>query len=121
MPYSFAQKAIARAAGLEHVTEGQVVDAWPNVMMSHDNTAAIMKIWREFGQDHVVTPEKMAITLDHAVPAPTTGHALNHKEIRAFVADQGVRHFYDIGRGICHEVWSEEAIVLPGQMLLGSD
>lgn len=120
-PQSFAQKAIARAAGLDHVIEGQVVDARPDVMMSHDNTAAIMKIWREFGLDRVVAAEKMAITLDHAVPAPTTEHALNHAEIRAFVAEQGVRHFYDVGRGICHEVWSEEAIVLPGQMLLGSD
>jgi len=120
-PKSFAQKAIARAAGLDHVVEGQVVDAQPDVMMSHDNTAAIMQIWREFGQDRVVAPQKMAITLDHAVPAPTTRHALNHAEIREFVARQGIRHFYDIGRGICHEVWSEESIVLPGQMLLGSD
>lgn len=118
---TFAQKALALAAGLDHVEVGQVVDARPHVVLSHDNTAAIRQIWLEFGQERVVIPERMAITLDHAVPAPTTKHAQNHAEIRAFVAEQGIRNFWEVGRGICHQVLSEEAIVLPGQTVLGSD
>ncbi len=120
-PQTFAQKAIARAAGLDWVEVGQVVDARPDVVLSHDNTAAIREIWRQFGQERVVIPEKLAITLDHAVPAPTTRHAQNHAEIRAFVQEQGIRHFYEVGRGICHQVLSEEALLLPGQMILGAD
>ncbi|MEZ4710293.1 MAG: 3-isopropylmalate dehydratase large subunit [Caldilineaceae bacterium] len=120
-PQTFAQKAMARTAGLETVQVGQVVDARPDIVLSHDNTAAIRLTWLEFGQDKVVIPDRIAITLDHAVPAPTTRHAQNHAEIRAFVAEQGIRHFYEAGRGICHQVHSEEAIVLPGQMILGSD
>lgn len=118
---TFAQKALARAAGLATVEVGQVVDARPDVVLSHDNTAAIREIWLEFGQPRVVIPERMAITLDHAVPAPTTKHAQNHAEIRAFVAEQGIRHFFEAGRGVCHQVFSEEALVLPGQLILGSD
>lgn len=118
---TFAQKALARAANLESVAVGQVVDARPDVVLSHDNTAAIRQIWLQFGQERVVIPERMAITLDHAVPAPTTRHAQNHAEIRAFVAEQGIRHFFEAGRGICHQVFSEEALVLPGQLILGSD
>ena len=120
-PQTFAQKAIARSAGIDHVEVGQVVDARPDVVLSHDNTAAIRQIWLEFGQERVVIPDRMAITMDHAVPAPTTQHAINHAEIRAFVKEQGIRHAFRAGRGICHQVLSEEAIVLPGQMLLGSD
>ncbi len=120
-PQTFAQKVLARAAGLEYVEIGQVVDARPDVVLSHDNTAAIRKIWMEFGQERVLIPERMAITLDHAVPAPTTKHAQNHDEIRAFVREQGVANFWDVGRGICHQVLSEEAIVLPGQLILGAD
>ncbi|MCX6049968.1 MAG: aconitase/3-isopropylmalate dehydratase large subunit family protein [Chloroflexi bacterium] len=120
-PQTFAQKALARAAGLDYVEVGQVVDARPDVVLSHDNTAAIRQIWLEFGQPRVLIPDRMAITLDHAVPAPTTKHAQNHAEIRAFVAEQGVRNFWEVGRGICHQVLSEEAIVLPGQTVLGSD
>jgi 3-isopropylmalate/(R)-2-methylmalate dehydratase large subunit len=118
---TFAQKALARAAGLEEVEVGQVVDARPDVVLSHDNTAAIRRIWRQFSQPQVLIPERIAITLDHAVPAPTTQHAQNHAEIRAFVAEQGIQHFFEVGRGICHQVLSEEALVLPGQLILGAD
>lgn len=118
---TFAQKALARAAGLDFVEVGQVVDARPDIVLSHDNTAAIRRIWREFGQERVLIPERIAITLDHAVPAPTTKHAQNHAEIRQFVQEQGIRHFFEVGRGICHQVLSEEAIVLPGQLILGAD
>jgi homoaconitate hydratase family protein len=55
------------------------------------------------------------------VPAPTTQHAQNHAEARRFVEEQGVTHFFEVGRGICHQVLSEEALVLPGQLILGAD
>ncbi|MFZ1752545.1 MAG: aconitase/3-isopropylmalate dehydratase large subunit family protein [Caldilineaceae bacterium] len=121
MAQTFAQKALARAAGLDSVAVGQVVDARPDVVLSHDNTADIRRTWLEFGQARVTIPEKLAITLDHAVPAPTTKHAQNHAEIRAFVVEQGIRNAFEVGRGICHQVISEEAIVLPGQLILGAD
>ncbi len=63
----------------------------------------------------------MVVTLDHAVPAPTTLHAQNHAEIREWVRQQGIGHFFEVGRGICHQVISEEALVLPGQTIFGSD
>jgi 3-isopropylmalate/(R)-2-methylmalate dehydratase large subunit len=120
-PQTFAQKALARAAGLARVQIGQVVDAQPDVILSHDNTAAIRRIWQEFGQARVLHPERLAITLDHAVPAPSTKHAQNHAEIREFVREQGIANFFEVGRGICHQVLSEEAIVPPGQLILGAD
>jgi 3-isopropylmalate/(R)-2-methylmalate dehydratase large subunit len=115
------QKALARSAGLPSVEIGQVVDARPDVVLSHDNSAAIRTIWLQFGQERVLIPERLAITLDHAVPAPTTKHAQNHMEIRRFVKEQGIRNFWEVGRGICHQVLSEEAVVLPGQTILGAD
>ena len=121
MPRTFAQKAIARAAELDSIEIGEVVDVRPDLVLSHDNTAAIREIWRQFGQERLTIPHKLAITLDHAVPAPTTRHAQNHAEIRRFVQEQGIRHFFEVGRGICHQVLSEEALVLPGQMILGAD
>lgn len=121
MGHTFAEKALARAAGLPVTQAGQVVDARPDVVLSHDNTAAIYKIFRSIGLEKVAIPDKLAVTLDHAVPAPTAQHARNHAEVRRFVQEQGVRHFYEVGRGICHQVLSEEAVVLPGQLILGAD
>src|SRR5512135_327511 len=121
MGYTFAEKALARAAGLPYAVAGQVVDAQPDVALSHDNTAAIARIFRAIGLEKVAIPDRMCVTLDHAVPAPTPKHAQNHAEARAFVAEQGVKNFFEVGRGICHQVLSEEALVLPGELILGAD
>src|SRR3990172_8898725 len=118
---TFAEKALARAAGLADVVAGQIVDAAPDVALSHDNTAAISKIFRALGVEHVKYPERLAIALDHAVPAPTTVHSTNPAETRKFVEEQGIANFFEVGRGICHQVLSEEAVVLPGQLILGAD
>ncbi len=121
IPQTFTQKAIARAAGLDHVAVGQIVTVRPDRVLSHDNSAAIARIFRRMGATRVLDPDRLTITLDHAVPAPTAVHARNHAEIRDFVREQGIRHFFDAGRGICHQVVGEEALILPGQMILGAD
>ncbi len=121
MGYTFAEKALARAAGLGHTVAGQILDARPDVALSHDNTAAIARLFRNLGYARVLHPERLAIPLDHAVPAPTAEHALNHKEAREFAAEQGIEHFFEAGRGICHQVVSEEALIAPGQLILGAD
>jgi homoaconitate hydratase family protein len=121
MGYTFAEKALARGAGLAEARAGQVFDVEPDVILSHDNTAAIAKIFRRIGVERVRFPERLAITLDHAVPAPTTLHAENHAAIRRFVAEQGVTHFFEAGRGICHQVLCEEGLVWPGRIVLGAD
>src|SRR5512141_1799896 len=121
MGKTFAEKALARASGQPGVSAGQIVDAQPDVVLSHDNTAAIFRLFKQLGIERVKHPERLAITLDHAVPAPTTQHAQNHAEARAFVEEQGVQHFFEVGRGICHQVLSEEGVVLPGELILGAD
>jgi 3-isopropylmalate/(R)-2-methylmalate dehydratase large subunit len=121
MGYTFAEKVLARNAGLPSVRPGQVIDVFPDLVLSHDNTAAIARIFREIGVEQVKNPERLAVTLDHAAPAPTTQHAQNHAEIRHFVAEQGIRHFFEVGRGICHQVLCEEGLVRPGDVALGAD
>jgi 3-isopropylmalate/(R)-2-methylmalate dehydratase large subunit len=121
MGNTFAEKALARNAGLSSVRAGQVIDVYPDLVLSHDNTAAIIRIFREIGVGRVKHPERLAVTLDHAVPAPTTQHAQNHADIRRFVAEQGITHFFEVGRGICHQVLCEEGLVQPGQVVLGAD
>ncbi len=121
MGMTFAEKALARAAGRDRAVAGDILDVRPDWVLSHDNTAAIARIFAQLGASRVRYPERLAITLDHAVPAPTTQHAANHAEIRRFVAEQGIIHFFEAGRGICHQVLSEEGLVWPGQLILGAD
>ncbi|MCX7853079.1 MAG: aconitase/3-isopropylmalate dehydratase large subunit family protein [Caldilineales bacterium] len=121
MGMTFAEKALARAAGRDRAAAGDILDVRPDWVLSHDNTAAIARMFAQLGLARVRHPERLVITLDHAVPAPTTQHAANHAEIRRFVAEQGIIHFFEAGRGICHQVLSEEGLVWPGQVILGAD
>lgn len=121
MGQTFAEKILARKAGLVEVEPGQIVTVPPDKLLTHDNTAAIAKIFREIGVERVARPETNVIVLDHVVPAATEGHATNHKQIRRFVAEQGIANFYDVGEGICHQVMPEKGHALPGQLIVGSD
>jgi 3-isopropylmalate/(R)-2-methylmalate dehydratase large subunit len=119
--FTFAEKALARAARLPSARAGDVLDVRPDVIFSHDNSAAIRRIFEQIGAARVLDPERCVITLDHAAPAPTTAHAQNHAEIREWVAQQSIHHFFEIGRGIGHQIMSEEAVVLPGEVIFGAD
>lgn len=121
MGYTFAEKILAQKAGLFAVTPGQIVEVMPDVALSHDNTAAIAETFRQIGTPRVAYPDIHVIVLDHACPPPTTKHADNHRAIRRFVAEQAITHFYDVGRGVCHQVLAEEGFALPGTLIIGAD
>lgn len=121
MGQTFAEKILAKKAGLEKTVPGQVVDITPDVALSHDNSAPIYETFKKMGGERVFNPEMHFITLDHAAPPPSTQHAENHRIIRQLVKEQGIRYFYEVGRGICHQVLVEEGLALPGEVVLGSD
>ena len=121
MSQTFVEKILAKKAGLDHTVPGQIVEITPDVALSHDNTAPIFGIFQRMGGERVFDPAMHAIFIDHAAPAPTTKHAENHRIIREFVAEQGIKNFFDVGRGICHQVLVEEGLALPGEVVLGSD
>ena len=121
MGMTFAQKILAAKAGLDSIEVGQIVEIEPDICLSHDNTAAIAKTFAKIGVSRVKDPDKFVIVLDHTVPASQEKYALNHKEIREFVKMNGIRRFYDVGVGICHQVLPEKGFALPGRLILGSD
>ncbi len=120
MPLTFAEKILARKAGMDAVVPGQIVEVEPDLGMSHDNSAAISKTFRRIGVERVFDPERFVIILDHVVPAAQVEHAQNHRDAREFAHQQGIRLF-DTGRGVCHQVVVEEGLAKPGDLILGSD
>ena len=120
MGNTFVEKILGKKAGKE-VVAGEIVEVTPDVAMSHDNTAAISKTFYKIGIDKIFDPNIHVIILDHCVPAANEKFAQNHKDIREFVAKQGIKNFYDINRGICHQVLPEEGFALPGRLIVGSD
>lgn len=121
MGHTFAEKVLARRAGLDSVVPGQIVTVRPDKLLTHDNTADIARKFREIGVDKVANPAMHVIVFDHVTPAANETYAISHKATRAFVAEQGIAAFYDIGEGICHQVLPEKGHAWPGAVIVGSD
>lgn len=100
---------------------GSIVTISPDRILSHDNTSAIIKKFEKMGAKKVASPEKIVIILDHVTPASSPIYAENHKKAREWVKDQGIENFFDVGKGICHQVLPEEGFALPGKIIVGAD
>lgn len=103
------------------VRAGEIVTVSPDYILSHDNSAAIIQEFRKLAIDKVKCAGKIVIILDHVVPASSEKYAQNHKDIREFVKEQKIPHFFDVHHGICHQVFSESGFALPGKLILGAD
>ena len=120
MGKTFSEKILGAKAG-KQVKAGEIVFVSPDYILSHDNSAAIIKEFRKLGLKKVKNPWKIVIVLDHVVPASTEKYALNHKIIREFVQEQKIPYFFDVQNGICHQVFSENGFAMPGKLILGAD
>lgn len=122
MGMTLAEKILARASGREQVRPEEIVVAEIDLAMSHENADLVRKSFLEIGVPRVWDPERIVIIFDHRVPAESERTAATHKAVREFVHAQGIRHFYDVGRGgICHQVLAENGHVLPGMVIVGTD
>jgi homoaconitate hydratase family protein len=103
---------------------GDIINAAVDLVMSHFGTARVVldfgKI-RPAKKRKVFDPNKVVILFDHYNPAPTENWASVHDLIRKFVKKQGIKNFYDIKAGICHQVLPERGHVRPGMLIVGGD
>jgi homoaconitate hydratase family protein len=119
---TFAEKILAMYSGEKEVVTGQIVTVKPDHLLVHDNAAAIIqKITSDLEEHGVFSKDLSVIVLDHVVPAASEKTASNHKVIRDFVKKYGIKYFFDVGFGVCHQVMIEKGLALPGMLLLGSD
>jgi 3-isopropylmalate/(R)-2-methylmalate dehydratase large subunit len=119
---TLAEKILASHSGKSHVKPGDILDVRVDTAMGHEATAQAAPQFRKMGAKKVWDPERVMVVLDHWVPASTDGAVQMHADIRVFVKEVGIKHFYDIGRhGICHQMLAEEGWEGPGDVIIGSD
>lgn len=118
---TFAEKVLGRASGNQKARAGDVVEASPDLVMSHENTFLVDKSFSEFGLDRPWDSDRIVIVLDHRTPANTVQTAAVHARIRKMINEFSIKRFYDVGEGICHQLLVEERFVRPGQLVLGTD
>lgn len=116
-----AEKILARACGDSSVRAGDIIDARPDLVFSHENTFLVNKSFSELGVKKLWDPGKVVIMLDHRTPANNAQTAAVHSKIREIVKTYGIKKFYDSGDGICHQLIIEDRLARPGHLILGSD
>ncbi|OBI17619.1 aconitase/3-isopropylmalate dehydratase large subunit family protein [Mycobacterium sp. E2497] len=118
MGMTVIEKIFARKAGLHSVSAGDTVVVEVDMTVLIDLQFATMWIT----PNRIHDPDKLAVVMDHAVPAPTIKDAAGGPQARRFVADFGITRFYDVGRhGICHQVIAENGLARPGEILACTD
>jgi len=119
MADTLIEKVLARACGAETVAPGDVVTCDVDLSVLIDTQFLAGRL------DDVVAvydPDRIAIVMDHAVPAPSIRDAESGRGARAFAAKHHIERFFDIGRhGIVHQVLAEEGLARPGMVIACTD
>ena len=129
MGMTVVEKILAKAAGLKAVKAMDVVEPRVDLAMSHENGALVVNQFKEIYQGTNRAPKpwdpsRIAIILDHRVPAESPKTATNQKLLRDFVAKHDIGKFHDIRGdrgGICHQILPEHGYVRPGFVVVGTD
>ncbi len=99
---------------------GDVVSLRPRHVLTHDNTAAVMKKFEAIGASRVADSSQPVFVLDHDIQNDSNENLAKYEAIGAFAADQGI-HFYPAGTGIGHQVMMSHGYVAPGALVVASD
>src|SRR6204780_2508974 len=118
---TMAEKILAAKSGNSSVTPGEIVDAYPDLVMSHTATWRSASVLQRIGATKLYDPDRLAIVLDHVSPAKTEKYAADQQISRNFATKHGIRKFYDIDSGIAHLVLMEAGHVAPGDLIVGTD
>ncbi len=121
LPRTLAEKIIARAAGLNQVSPGDIVTCRVDLAMIHDSGGPrrVAPILKRLGAS-VWDADKVVLVSDHYVP----GDDDNAKSILQLTRDwahaNAIKNFHDM-KGICHVVLPEQGHLKPGMFVVGGD
>lgn len=121
MGMTLVEKILANKSGKSKVIPGEIVDAYPDTVMSHYASYRSINVLKKIGADELYNPDKIVIIIDHHVPARTVEYANQGKITRDFAKRKNLKNFYDIHKGISHMVMIENGHVLPGDLIVGTD
>jgi 3-isopropylmalate/(R)-2-methylmalate dehydratase large subunit len=123
MAQTITEKILARHSGREEVRPGEIVMCRVDLAMANDVTApAAADAFARMGTGSVWDRSKIALVASHFAPAKDIASASLMTRMRAFAIEHDIEHFFEVGRGgIEHILLPEEALTLPGDVVIGAD
>ena len=122
MGMNMSEKILARHAGRDSVSAGELVICDLDMVLANDVTAPpSIKEFEKIGRP-VFDKEKIALVPDHFQPAKDIKSAQLAKAVRDFARKHEIKHYFEQGRvGIEHVILPEMGIVGPGMLTIGAD
>ncbi len=123
MGMTMTQKILAKHAGLDKVTAGQLITCKLDLVHGNDITTPVaVNVFKNIHVDKVFDKEKVSIVPDHFVPNKDIKSAEQCKYIREFAKEKGVVNFFEVGQmGIEHALLPEKGLVVAGDVVIGAD
>ena len=123
MAMTMTEKILARAAGLEQVSAGQLIEGKLDLVLGNDITTPVaITEFNKAGLTSVFDRDRIAIVLDHSTPCKDIKSAQLCAVCRNFAKNYQITHFYDVGRmGVEHALLPEKGLVAPGEVVIGAD
>jgi 3-isopropylmalate/(R)-2-methylmalate dehydratase large subunit len=123
MSQTITEKILARHAGKARVRPGEIVMCEVDLAMANDVTAPpAAAAFKRMGVPSVFDRHKIALVASHFVPAKDIATAKLMTRMRAFALEHDIEHYFEVGRGgIEHILLPEEALTLPGDVVIGAD
>ncbi len=123
MEQTLAEKILARAAGKDKVSPGELINAKIDMALGNDLTAPVaIQEFEKIGVDKVFDRRRLALIPDHFVPNKDIQSAELAGQLRRFARQQEIVHYYEVGRmGIEHALLPELGLALPGEVIVGAD
>ncbi len=117
------EKILAAHAGRDSVKPGEIVSVKADMLLANDITAPVaIDQFRKTGAKRVFDPTRIALVPDHFAPNKDTRSAGQCARLRDFAMEQGIQHYFEIGRmGIEHCLLPEQGLVRPGDVVIGAD
>ncbi len=123
MGMTMTQKILAKHAGLESVTEGQLIKAKLDMVLGNDITSPVaINEFNKNGFDKVFDKSKISLVMDHFTPNKDIKAAIQCQQCRGFAEKYDIDNFYDVGNvGIEHALLPEKGLVVPSDCVIGAD
>ncbi|MEE8409157.1 MAG: homoaconitase [Myxococcota bacterium] len=102
------------------VRAGDFLSIRPRHILTHDNTAPVIKKFNGIGATTIHDPRQPVFVLDHDIQNTTETNLSKYRSIEAFAKEQGV-DFFPAGTGIGHQIMCEQLYVTPGAFVVASD
>ena len=123
MGQTITEKILARNSGRDEVRPGDIVMCRVDLAMANDVTApAAADAFARMGVPTIWDRSKIALVASHFAPAKDIASAKLMTRMRSFALEHDIEHFFEVGRGgIEHILLPEEALTLPGEVVIGAD